>query len=238
MSSNIHRTPYNGRNFEYYSEDPFIAGKCCAAETEGIQSKGVYVYLKHFAMNDAETGRDGICTWTNEQAAREIYLQAFEYAIEDGGAWNVMSSYNRLGCIWAGGDRNLLTNILRGEFGMRGFIVTDYSNANDYMDVMQGLAAGGDTWDCNNAKKWAAMLKEHKDDPDLATVMREASKRILYTVSNSNAMNGLGTDVQVIEHRTWWQNAFIAMDVIFGVLTAFCAFMLIRTVFLRKKAVK
>ena len=189
-------------------------------------------------MNDAETGRDGICTWTNEQAAREIYLQAFEYAIEDGGAWNVMSSYNRLGCIWAGGDRNLLTNILRGEFGMRGFIVTDYSNANDYMDVMQGLAAGGDTWDCNNAKKWAAMLKEHKDDPDLATVMREASKRILYTVSNSNAMNGLGTDVQVIEHRTWWQNAFIAMDVIFGVLTAFCAFMLIRTVFLRKKAVK
>lgn len=225
---NIHRTPYNGRNFEYYSEDPFIAGMTCAAETEGIQSKGVYVYLKHFALNDAETGRDGICTWSNEQAAREIYLQAFEYAIEKGGAWNVMSSYNRLGCIWAGGDKNLLTNILRGEWGMRGIVVTDYSNANDYMDVIQGLVAGGDIWDCNNAKKWAAMLKEHKGDPDLTTLMREASKRILYTVANSNAMNGLGTDVQIIEHRTWWQDAFIALDIVAGVLTVFCAFMLVR----------
>ena len=71
--ANIHRTPYSGRNFEYYSEDPFISGKTCAAETAGIQSKGVYVYNKHFAFNDQETGRDGICVWTNEQAAREIY---------------------------------------------------------------------------------------------------------------------------------------------------------------------
>lgn len=233
---NIHRTPYNGRNFEYYSEDPFIAGMACAAETKGIQSKGVYVYLKHFAMNDAETGRDGICTWTNEQAAREIYLQAFEYAIEVGGAWNVMSSYNRMGCTWAGGDYNLLTNILRGEFGMRGFVVTDYSNANDYMDVIQGLAAGGDSWDCNNAKKWAQVLKDNKGDPNLAVLMRNASKRILYTVANSNAMNGLGTDVKVIEHRTWWQDAFIAMDIVFGVLLAFSLFMLIRAIHLRKKA--
>ncbi|MBR6954178.1 MAG: glycoside hydrolase family 3 C-terminal domain-containing protein [Clostridia bacterium] len=232
---NVHRTPYNGRNFEYYSEDPFIAGKICAAETEGIQSKGVYVYLKHFALNDAETGRDGICVWTNEQAAREIYLQAFEYPIE-AGAWNVMTSFNRLGCIWAGGDKNLLTGILRGEWGMRGFVLTDFSNSNNYMDVVQGVLAGGDSWDCNNAKKWTAELKNYKENPDMVSAMRASTKRILYTVANSNAMNGLGEDVKVVELRTWWQDAFIAMDVVFGALMVFFAFMLIRTILKERKA--
>ena len=232
---NIHRTPYNGRNFEYYSEDPFISGKTCAAETEGIQSKGVYVYLKHFAMNDAETGRDGISVWTNEQGAREIYLQAFEYPIVEAGAWNVMTSFNRMGCIWAGGDKNLITNILRGEWGMRGFAVTDFSNTNNYMDVIQGVLAGGDTWDCNNAKKWTQVLKDNKENPAIVSAMRDATKRILYTVANSNAMNGLGEDVQVVELRTWWQDAFIAMDVVFGVLTVFCGFMLGRTILKQKR---
>ena len=232
---NIHRTPYSGRNFEYYSEDPFVSGKICAGETEGIQSKGVYVYLKHFAMNDQETGRDGISVWTNEQGAREIYLQAFEYPIVEAGAWNVMTSFNRMGCIWAGGDRNLITNIMRGEWGMRGFAVTDFSNTNNYMDVIQGVLAGGDTWDCNNAKKWTADLKEYKENPAIVSAMRDASKRILYTVANSNAMNGLGEDVKVVELRTWWQDAFIVMDVVFGALTVFCGFMLIRTLIYSKK---
>ena len=227
---NIHRTPYSGRNFEYYSEDPFISGKTCAAEVAGIQSKGVYVYLKHFALNDQETARDGICVWTNEQAAREIYLQAFEYPVVGSGAYCVMTSFNRMGCIWAGGDKDLLTGILRGEWGMPGFILTDFSNNNDYMDVLNGLMAGGDGWDCNDGAKWTEKLVQHKDDPTVVNAMREAAKRILYTVANSNAMNGVSANMQVIEIRPWWKNAIVAADVVFGVLAAVSILMLVKTI--------
>ena len=232
---NLHRTPYSGRNFEYYSEDPFLSGLICAAETEGIQSKGVYVYLKHFALNDQETARDGICVWTNEQAARELYLQAFEYPIVNAGAWCVMTSFNRLGYIWAGGDYNLLTNIMRGEWGMRGFALTDYANSNNYMDVVQGLLAGGDGWDCNDATKWTDKLRGFSDDPEVASALHNATKRILFTVAHSNAMNGVNANVQVIEVRPWWKNAIVAADVVFGVLAAGSILMLVRTIRKGKK---
>ncbi len=233
---NIHRTPYSGRNFEYYSEDPFISGKTCAAEVAGIQSKGVYVYMKHFALNDQETARDGICVWTNEQAAREIYLQAFEYPVAESGAYCVMTSFNRLGCVWAGGDKNLLTGILRGEWGMPGFILTDFSNNNDYMDVLNGLMAGGDGWDCNDGAKWTDKLLQYKDDPNVVGAMREAAKRILYTVANSNAMNGVSANMQVIEIRPWWKNAIVAADVTFGALAAGSIAMLMITIRRAKKS--
>ncbi len=216
--ANIHRTPYSGRNFEYYSEDPFVSGKTCAAETAGIQSKGVYVYNKHFAFNDQETGRDGICVWTNEQAAREIYLQAFEYPITDANAYCVMTSFNRVGTVWAGGDYNLITNILRNEFGMPGFALTDFSNNNAFMDVIQGLLAGGDGWDCNDAAKWTDKLKTYSDDPQVVSAMREATKHILYTVANSNAMNGMGFNTVVEEVRGWWQDAIVYAQIGTGVL--------------------
>lgn len=226
---NIHRTPYSGRNFEYYSEDPFVSGKICAAETRGIQSKGVYVYLKHFAMNDQETGRDGICIWTNEQAARELYLQAFEYPIVEGKAWCVMTGFNRNGYVWAGGDRNLLTNIMRGEWGMQGFAITDYANNNKYMDVVQGLLAGGDTWDCNDATKWTDKLKEQSGDPAVVSAAHDAAKRILFTVAHSNAMNGVNPNIQIVEVTPWWKTAIVVCDVVFGLLAAGSIFMLVRT---------
>lgn len=233
---NIHRTPYSGRNFEYYSEDPFISGKICAAETAGIQSKGVYVYLKHFALNDQEAGRDGISVWSNEQAAREIYLQAFEYPITEADAHCVMTSFNRLGTVWAGGDYNLLTNIMRNEWKMSGFALTDFSNSNNYMDVIQGVLAGGDSWDCNDASKWTEKLKNNKDNAVLTSAMREASKRILYTVANSNAMNGVSENVQIVEVRAWWQTAIIVLDVIFGVLAVGSAVMLVRDIRRKKES--
>ncbi len=235
--ANIHRTPYSGRNFEYYSEDPFVSGKTCAAETAGIQSKGVYVYNKHFAFNDQETGRDGICVWTNEQAAREIYLQAFEYPIEDANAYCVMTSFNRLGTVWTGGDYNLITNILRGEFGMPGFVLTDFSNNNAFMDVVQGLLAGGDGWDCNDASKWSDKLKKYDNDPQVVTAMREATKHILYTVANSNAMNGMGYSTIVEEPYRWWQDAIKYGQIGTGVLAVlFLALAIISGQNAKKKA--
>ena len=207
---NIKRSPFCGRNFEYFSEDSYLTGKLAAGYIRGAEATGTATSLKHFALNDADTGRDGICTWTNEQAARELYLQCFEYPIVNAGGYNVMTSFNRLGCIWAGGDKNLITGILRGEWGMRGFVLTDFSNSNNYMDVVQGVLAGGDAWDCNDDSKWVAKLMNYENDPQVVTAMRQATKRILYTVANSNAMNdyaaGSAVKVTEIEIKAPWEN--------------------------------
>ncbi len=230
---NIQRTPYGGRNFEYYSEDPFIGGNICANEVEGIQSKGIFVYLKHFALNDQESGRDGISVWANEQAIREIYLQQFETSIVKGGAHCVMSSFNRVGATWSGANKNLMTNVLRGEWGMDGQAVTDYSG-NDFMDVALGLLAGQDIWDYSGTK-WTNKLNTLKNDANIVNAMRQASARILYTVANSNAMNGYTVDTDVTGTLAWWQSALIAADVIFGVLTVAAATMLVFTIVKNKK---
>lgn len=230
---NIQRTPYGGRNFEYYSEDPFIGGNICANEVEGIQSKGMFVYLKHFALNDQESGRDGISVWANEQAIREIYLQQFETSIVKGGAHCVMSSFNRVGATWSGAKKNLMTNVLRGEWGMDGQAVTDYSG-NDFMDVALGLLAGQDIWDYSGTK-WTNKLNTLKNDANIVNAMRRASARILYTVANSNAMNGYTVDTDVTGTLAWWQSALIAADVIFGVLTVAAATMLVLTIVKNKK---
>lgn len=191
--------------------------------------------LKSRLLNDQETARDGIAVWTNEQAARELYLQAFEYPVVEGNAYCVMTSFNRLGTIWAGGDKDLITGILRGEWGMKGFALTDFSNTNNYMDVLNGLMAGGDGWDCNDGAKWTQKLMEYKDDPNVTAAMKEATKHILYTVANSNAMNGVSANMQVIEIRPWWKNAIVAADVVFGLLAGGSIFMLVKTI---KKAKK
>ena len=148
-----------------------------------------------------------------------------------------MTSFNRIGAVWAGGDYNLITNILRGEWGMAGFVETDFSNSNDFMDVVQGLLAGGDGWDCNDAGKWSAKLQNYQNDPQVVSAMREATKHILYTVANSNAMNGMGFETTVIEVRGWWQDAIIAADIAFGALAVLFLILSIRSSMkARKKA--
>lgn len=232
-NANIHRTPYGGRNFEYYSEDSFLSGKALAYECRGIQSKGVYVYMKHFALNDQETGRDGISVWANEQSIREIYLKPFQMAIEEADAHCVMTSFNRVGAIWAGADKNLLTNVLKGEFGMDGMAITDYSN-NNYMDVRMGLQAGSDIWDCSS-DKWQKILNEYKDDPEIQTYMRRAVKSILYTVVNSNATAGVTVNTVIEDTTPWWLTTLIVIDCVFGALTIASLTMLVINIVGKKK---
>ena len=148
----------------------------------------------------------------------------------------VMTSFNRLGTVWAGGDYNLLTNIMRGEWGMNGFALTDYANSNAFMDVFQGLLAGGDGWDCNSATKWTDALRERSNDPAIATALHNAVKRILYTVANSNAMNGISADMHVVSVTPWWKIAIIVLDVVFGVLAAGSAFILVRDIRRKKES--
>ena len=227
---NTHRTAYAGRNFEYYSEDGFLGGKIAAAEVGGIQSKGIYVYIKHFAFNDQETNTRCYSIFANEQAMREVYLEPFEHAIvertmtvdgkevEIGGAMNVMNSFGRVGVVWTGAHEGLMTNILRGEWGMDGFALTDYSNNGTTYDIFLGIMGGTDSWDNSNAGPMTRVdkLKRYDitQDPALAIRMREATHRILYTVANSAAMNGIAPSSKIVAVIPWWRALIIGVGVV------------------------
>ena len=232
---NMHRTAYSGRNFEYYAEDPFIAGTICAAEVNAIQSKGVYVYLKHVALNDSESSRRGVNTWLNEQAAREIYLEVADKAITDGGAWSVMTGFNRWGATWCGAYSNLLTGFLRGELGMRGMIITDFSGSSQYMDLVDGLIAGSDIWDSPMPMIHTTKAANYVNDAYIVSQMRESMHNILYTVVNSNAMNGWSAGDRLQAITPWWQTAIYALIVVLAVLCALCIWRLVVAI-KRKKA--
>lgn len=243
---NIHRSAYAGRNFEYYSEDAFLSGKIAAFEIKGIQSKGVYVYIKHYALNDAETHCRNLAVWANEQAIREVYLDAFKHAVVEGDAHNVMNSFSRIGTIWTGAHEGLMTNVLRGEWGMDGFAITDFSGNSMFaayglylksFDVAHGLLAGTDTWD-SSAEQWTNdLMTLYRNDPSIVNAMRNATHRILYTVANSNAMNGIDADTRIVAVTPWWQTALIALDIVLGVLLVGSVAMLVRSI-RKKKAMK
>lgn len=199
--SNIHRTPYGGRNFEYYSEDGFLSGEIGSAEVKGIQDKGVDVVMKHFALNDCEQERIGQAVWLNEQAAREIYLKAFQKPLEEAGGNGVMTAYTRWGTRWSGGYRNLMTNIMRNEWGNQGMSITD-NVLTTYTNGVDGILAGTTTFD---AMLWyiTSQLKEYEDDAVIVSAMREACHHNLYALANSSGMNGVGenTTVKIIKPK-------------------------------------
>lgn len=146
---NIHRNPGGGRNFEYYSEDPLLSGKTAAATVRGCSTENLVVTLKHFALNDQESNRNGIYTWADEQTMREIYLKAFEIAIKESGCSGIMSAYNRIGADWCGGKSALLIDLLRKEWGFRGFVVSDFTSnltGTGYMSPVIGVYNGNDTF--------------------------------------------------------------------------------------------
>ncbi len=215
---NIHRTPYSGRNFEYYSEDPFIAGKMAAAEVEAIQSNGVFVYMKHFALNDQENGRYGLSTFANEQAIREIYLRPFQDAIEEGDALSVMTSLNRIGVAWSGAHHGLMTSVLRDEWGMDGSAITDCTIFTPAYDYRLGVLAGQNLWDGYVALPASRQLDGLENDPAIVAALQESTKRICISVSNSIAMNTIGTDSKVAYSLVWWQwLIYICVALIFAV---------------------
>lgn len=202
---NIHRSQFGGRNFEYYSEDGVLNGKMAAAQIRGCQSKGVYCFMKHFALNEQETHRsiNGDLTWVTEQAMREIFLRPFEIAVKEGGARAVMSSFNRIGTRWTGGDYRLLTEILRNEWGFKGMVICDFNTIPQYMNSRQMAYAGGDLNLATFPESWC----DESDVSDVV-VLRKAVKNIFYTVANSNAMNGKIIDYQ----RPLWQILMFVVD--------------------------
>ena len=210
--ANIHRSPFGGRNGEYFSEDSYLTGICAAKEIEGAADKGVYMTIKHFAVNEQETKRSvsGLVNWLDEQSLRELYLKAFEIAVKESGgkASAVMSSFTRIGTVWAGGDYRLLTTVLRDEWGFNGFVISDF-NTNYYMNCKQMAYAGGDL-NLSSTRFWNGA--ENASSAADVTVLRKAAKNILYTVVNSNAMNGniIGYKMPI------WQVIAITVESILG----------------------
>ena len=220
---NIHRSQYLGRHNEYYSEDGWLSGEIAASQVQGIRSKGVLAFAKHFALNDQEQGRYGISVWANEQSIREVYLEAFEGAIR-GGAMNVMTSFNRIGVVWSGAHYGLMTGILRDEWGMEGAAITDMSMNAKWMDYRMGVLAGQDIW-CGQ-KGSMGTLDGSENDPAIVSAVHRAMKNIVYSVTRTNAMN-VG-DAVVLTVTPTWKIALYALTGAFYALTAAGVFLTIR----------
>lgn len=205
---NIHRSPFGGRCSEYFSEDPFISGMMGAAEVQGIQSRGVLPTVKHFVANEQETHRSigGDLSWLSEQALREIYLKPFEYTVKLGETRGIMTSFNRIGTRWTGGDYRLLTEILRNEWGFNGLVICDFNTIPQYMIPRMMFYAGGSL---DLATQQSAMWTDcDTSDAGDAIVLMRAVKDVMYTLVNSNAMNAevIGYNPPIWQEYLHWIN--------------------------------
>ena len=209
---NIHRTAFAGRNFEYYSEDGVLSGRMASNAIMGAQEHGVYAYMKHFALNDQEGNRTSMAaTWSNEQAIREIYLKPFELSVKDADCHAVMSSFNYIGTRWAGGCKELLKNVLRGEWGFVGFVETDYFGVYGYMTADQGVRNGSDLMLCTTGNDFNTVTVLTNSSKQ---ALREASKNILYTVVNSRAYAAENLNPGMAK----WEIIMIGADVLVALL--------------------
>lgn len=228
---NIHRTPFSGRNFEYYSEDPVMAYLCASAEIVPMQAKGLCASIKHFVGNDQETNRAGISTFMTEQAAREVYLKVFEGAFTKGGALGTMTSYNRMGCTYVGHSAALQKDIMRGEWGFKGVIISDAA-MHDYQHAIEGLVGGNDFWCISSIYPMmtgkdlrGVELKKYieaNDDGYLLGLLREANHNFYYAFVRTNLINGLDSATSFVSVYPWWKTTLIAADCVLGVLTLVC----------------
>lgn len=205
---NIHRSPFGGRCSEYFSEDPFISGMMGAAEVQGIQRRGVLPTVKHFVANEQETHRSigGDLSWLSEQALREIYLKPFEYTVKLGETRGIMTSFNRIGTRWTGGDYRLLTEILRNEWGFNGLVICDFNTIPQYMIPRMMFYAGGSL---DLATQQSAMWTDcDTSDAGDAIVLMRAVKDVMYALVNSNAMNAevIGYNPPIWQEYLHWIN--------------------------------
>lgn len=210
---NVHRTPFGGRNMQYYSEDGNFGYYVGTYEAKAMQEVGVIYGIKHFVLNDQEAHRESLSTFVPEQALRENYLRSFEGAFCEGGALGTMTGFNRVGCQYTATCRELLTNVLKGEWGFKGHVTTDaYTASSLYKNhFLEELAAGVD-YTCWDSANISAAVKAAIDSGDgyILQALREATKHNVYAASRSIAMNGLSSSSVVVTIVPWWQNVLVA----------------------------
>ena len=181
-SGNLHRSSFNGRNGEYFSEDPLLTGHMAGNIIKGAKSKGLITYMKHFVMAELGDNEPGVNEFNTEQALREIYLKPFEIAVKDYSACGMMSSFNRIGAVWTGASYPLLTEILRGEWGFKGAVISDYSDGSEPLSTTSGIVAGNDIW--LNVKEKNALPLSEEDDVYMAKA-KDAVSHYLYLLSST-----------------------------------------------------
>ncbi len=230
---NIHRSAFAGRNFEYYSEDGVLSGSMAANAIQGAQSHGVYAYMKHFALNDQESNRcDMLCTWTTEQAMREIYLKPFEISVKEGGAQAVMSSFNYIGNRWAGGTSELCETVLRDEWGFEGFVETDYFGVYGFQSADQAVRNGTDlmlvAYDTTTSKMM------YTETAGAQQALRQSVHRILYVVVNSRTYSDEG--IELATQNNVWENILLGVNIGVGVILVAWEVFLIYSFMKKRKA--
>ncbi|MCR4883983.1 MAG: hypothetical protein K6A68_10450, partial [Clostridiales bacterium] len=225
-ATNIHRSPFSGRNYEYFSEDPFLSGRITANIVKTVQEKGVYVYMKHYALNDQETNRSGngrVAIWAQEQAIREIYLKPFQMAVEEGHAKGIMLALNRIGVTWAGNHYGLLTEVTRGEWGFDGLFITDYMASMDPGVSDKYLASGGNLILSTNEVKLADVKANW-----CRAYLRDNTHKVLFVQANSLAVNGLGENVKFEVGTPIYKIALTVLTVLFCLYAVYSIFMMIK----------
>lgn len=211
---NIHRVAICGRTREYFSEDAYLSGIMAYAIASTAQEHGVVTYTKHFALNEQENNRSSVCTFSNEQAVREIYLKPFEMALSEGGGMGVMTSMNRVGAVYSSSDRNLCTSILRDEWGFRGVVITDFVSGPSSKVVPRELVlAGTDLFLCTLSDE-SMFIEGYANDADVLNALRDSAHRIGYTYVNSNLMNGLSSSFRVVPITPGWMYGLYALDAV------------------------
>lgn len=176
---NLHRSVYNSRNYEYYSEDGVLSGILAAATIKGAKDNNLYCYVKHIAVSEAGQNPKLLNTWLTEQALRETYLKPFEITVKEGETVGMMSAFNRVGAVLAGYNHALLTDVLRDEWGFHGTVITDWYMSDSYMnDYTKGVLAGNDLW-LSGSGELSANLDF--SNPAVAYAARQSAKSIIYT---------------------------------------------------------
>ena len=248
-SMNTHRTGYNGRNIEYYSEDPVLTGTIGMEYSIGALDKGLIAAPKHFAFNDQETNRSGVSPYLTEQRGREIELRAFQIAFEatkydteerDAGLLGVMTSFSKIGPVEVTCSKGLLTDILRGEWGYKGYIVSDLEDDTDFLP--QALYAGITSFDStatldklNDVKYNNFTVDKIKKDATILKNVKEAVHCNLWVLTQSNYMNMVDVNSEYVDTMTWWRATYIAVEATSATLAGLCLALTVLTSILDKK---
>ncbi len=228
---NLHRGPYGGRNYEYYSEDPTLSGVMIAYATKGAKEVGLYSYVKHFAVNEGEGTRTGGYTWLTEQTARELYFAPFENAVKVGGTLGIMSAYNRIGSTRTSGSYNLLTSLLRDEWGFKGCVISDYNNNPPVLCPDEAIRAGNDLM---MEQSGGAFMFDDKSSATAIKSLHRGAKNILYcytaaqyskATSTEMDLNGLINSSTTNSVFAWWIIVLVIIDI--GVVAG-CVFWAIK----------
>lgn len=235
--TNLHRTPYNARNHEYYSEDAVLTAYQAASYIAAGKEYGVIIAPKHYAFNDTEINRSGIATFMTEQKARENELRGVQASIEDAQALGVMTTFNRIGCYAGNAHYGLLINILRNEWGFQGLMSEDFIQDANY-SVLKEAVHCGVTMTCNTgdstmeavSAKWPYWTVDSvSQDATMMQDLKNVMKWQYYAIANSNAMDGLNETSRIVEVRTWYDNALTGVQIVFAVLTIAAIAMYIRS---------